>query len=95
MRRMLRATTLEDAIALVNRNPYANGTAIFTESGGAARRFDVAQREHQAESAASARNVATRAGVQFIDLHALQRLQSDTHRTTQVLDVRTPEGGAL
>jgi malonate-semialdehyde dehydrogenase (acetylating)/methylmalonate-semialdehyde dehydrogenase len=23
----------------VNRNPYANGTAIFTESGGAARRF--------------------------------------------------------
>ncbi|HEX9672556.1 MAG TPA: CoA-acylating methylmalonate-semialdehyde dehydrogenase, partial [Burkholderiales bacterium] len=35
---VLRATTLEDAIALVNRNPYANGTAIFTESGGAARR---------------------------------------------------------
>jgi malonate-semialdehyde dehydrogenase (acetylating)/methylmalonate-semialdehyde dehydrogenase len=37
---VLRATTLEDAIALVNRNPYANGTAIFTESGGAARRFE-------------------------------------------------------
>jgi malonate-semialdehyde dehydrogenase (acetylating)/methylmalonate-semialdehyde dehydrogenase len=36
---VLRASTLEDAIALVNRNPYANGTAIFTESGGAARRF--------------------------------------------------------
>jgi malonate-semialdehyde dehydrogenase (acetylating)/methylmalonate-semialdehyde dehydrogenase len=36
---VLRAKTLEDAIALVNRNPYANGTAIFTESGGAARRF--------------------------------------------------------
>ena len=31
---------LQDAIALVNRNPYANGTAIFTESGGAARRFE-------------------------------------------------------
>jgi malonate-semialdehyde dehydrogenase (acetylating)/methylmalonate-semialdehyde dehydrogenase len=36
---VLRADTLEDAIALINRNPYANGTAIFTESGGAARRF--------------------------------------------------------
>ncbi|MGH8741532.1 MAG: CoA-acylating methylmalonate-semialdehyde dehydrogenase, partial [Burkholderiales bacterium] len=37
---VLRADTLEEAIALVNRNPYANGTAIFTESGGAARRFE-------------------------------------------------------
>jgi malonate-semialdehyde dehydrogenase (acetylating)/methylmalonate-semialdehyde dehydrogenase len=37
---VLRANTLEEAIALVNRNPYANGTAIFTESGGAARRFE-------------------------------------------------------
>jgi malonate-semialdehyde dehydrogenase (acetylating)/methylmalonate-semialdehyde dehydrogenase len=36
---VLRTKTLEEAIALVNRNPYANGTAIFTESGGAARRF--------------------------------------------------------
>jgi malonate-semialdehyde dehydrogenase (acetylating)/methylmalonate-semialdehyde dehydrogenase len=36
---VLRAKTLEEAIALVNKNPYANGTAIFTESGGAARRF--------------------------------------------------------
>jgi malonate-semialdehyde dehydrogenase (acetylating)/methylmalonate-semialdehyde dehydrogenase len=37
---VLRAQSLEDAIALVNRNPYANGTAIFTGSGGAARRFE-------------------------------------------------------
>ena len=37
---VLRAETLEEAIALVNSNPYANGTAIFTESGGAARRFE-------------------------------------------------------
>ena len=36
---VLRAQTLDEAIDLVNRNPYANGTAIFTESGGAARRF--------------------------------------------------------
>jgi malonate-semialdehyde dehydrogenase (acetylating)/methylmalonate-semialdehyde dehydrogenase len=37
---VLRVDTLEQAIELVNRNPYANGTAIFTESGGAARRFE-------------------------------------------------------
>jgi len=36
---VVRVDTLDDAIALVNRNPYANGTAIFTRSGGAARRF--------------------------------------------------------
>jgi malonate-semialdehyde dehydrogenase (acetylating)/methylmalonate-semialdehyde dehydrogenase len=37
---VLRVQTLEEAIELINRNPYANGTAIFTESGGAARRFE-------------------------------------------------------
>jgi malonate-semialdehyde dehydrogenase (acetylating)/methylmalonate-semialdehyde dehydrogenase len=37
---VLRAESLEEAIELVNKNPYANGTAIFTESGGAARRFE-------------------------------------------------------
>ena len=36
---VLRADTIDEAIELINRNPYANGTAIFTESGGAARRF--------------------------------------------------------
>ena len=37
---VLRANTLAEAIELVNRNPYGNGTAIFTSSGGAARRFE-------------------------------------------------------
>jgi malonate-semialdehyde dehydrogenase (acetylating) / methylmalonate-semialdehyde dehydrogenase len=36
---VLRVPSLEAAIDLINKNPYANGTAIFTESGGAARRF--------------------------------------------------------
>ena len=36
---MLRSPSLQDAIALVNRNPYANGAALFTRSGHAARRF--------------------------------------------------------
>ena len=29
----------EDAIRLINENPYGNGTAIFTNDGGAARKF--------------------------------------------------------
>jgi len=37
---VLRVGTLEEAIAMVNANPFANGAAIFTESGGAARRFE-------------------------------------------------------
>jgi malonate-semialdehyde dehydrogenase (acetylating)/methylmalonate-semialdehyde dehydrogenase len=37
---VLRADSLEQAIALVNASPYGNGTAIFTNSGGAARRFE-------------------------------------------------------
>jgi malonate-semialdehyde dehydrogenase (acetylating)/methylmalonate-semialdehyde dehydrogenase len=36
---VLRVETLDEAIALVNGSPYANGTAIFTRSGAAARRF--------------------------------------------------------
>jgi malonate-semialdehyde dehydrogenase (acetylating)/methylmalonate-semialdehyde dehydrogenase len=36
---VLRAATLSEAITLINANQYANGTAIFTSSGGAARRF--------------------------------------------------------
>ncbi len=31
--------TLDDAIKLINDNPYGNGTAIFTSSGAAARKF--------------------------------------------------------
>jgi len=31
--------SLEDAIELVNRNPYGNGTSIFTASGAAARKY--------------------------------------------------------
>jgi malonate-semialdehyde dehydrogenase (acetylating)/methylmalonate-semialdehyde dehydrogenase len=36
---VVRAESLTDAIALINANPYANGTAIFTRSGHAARKF--------------------------------------------------------
>jgi malonate-semialdehyde dehydrogenase (acetylating)/methylmalonate-semialdehyde dehydrogenase len=36
---VVRVPTLHDAIELVNANPFANGTAIFTGSGQAAREF--------------------------------------------------------
>ncbi len=36
---MLRADTVDDAIDLVNANPYGNGTAVFTRDGAAARQF--------------------------------------------------------
>jgi len=32
-------STLDEAIALVNANPFGNGTGIFTQSGAAARKF--------------------------------------------------------
>jgi malonate-semialdehyde dehydrogenase (acetylating) / methylmalonate-semialdehyde dehydrogenase len=36
---VVRATTVDEAIDLINANPYGNGTAIFTSSGESARRF--------------------------------------------------------
>jgi malonate-semialdehyde dehydrogenase (acetylating)/methylmalonate-semialdehyde dehydrogenase len=39
---VLRVESLNDAIAMINANPYANGAAIFTRSGHAARHFEQA-----------------------------------------------------
>jgi malonate-semialdehyde dehydrogenase (acetylating)/methylmalonate-semialdehyde dehydrogenase len=36
---ILKADTLEEAIEIINANPYGNGTAIFTSSGAVARKF--------------------------------------------------------
>jgi malonate-semialdehyde dehydrogenase (acetylating)/methylmalonate-semialdehyde dehydrogenase len=36
---IVRAATFDEALGLVNGHSYANGTAIFTTDGGAARRF--------------------------------------------------------
>ena len=36
---VVRVPTYEDALQMVSENPYGNGTAIFTNDGGAARRF--------------------------------------------------------
>ncbi|OCH96042.1 methylmalonate-semialdehyde dehydrogenase [Obba rivulosa] len=37
---VIRADTLDDALAIVNANPYGNGTAIFTQSGATARKYE-------------------------------------------------------
>merc|ERR1711894_421134 len=36
---VLEVDTLDEAIKLVNSNKYGNGTAVFTNSGAAARKF--------------------------------------------------------
>jgi malonate-semialdehyde dehydrogenase (acetylating) / methylmalonate-semialdehyde dehydrogenase len=36
---VVRAGTYDEAVKLVNENPYGNGTAIFTRDGGVARQF--------------------------------------------------------
>lgn len=36
---VLRVGSYEEGLAIINSNPYGNGTALFTNDGGAARRF--------------------------------------------------------
>jgi malonate-semialdehyde dehydrogenase (acetylating)/methylmalonate-semialdehyde dehydrogenase len=36
---VVRVSSYDDGVALINAGPYGNGTAIFTNDGGAARRF--------------------------------------------------------
>jgi malonate-semialdehyde dehydrogenase (acetylating)/methylmalonate-semialdehyde dehydrogenase len=37
---VVRVATYDEAVALINANEYGNGTAVFTNDGGAARRFE-------------------------------------------------------
>ncbi len=36
---LMHANSLDEAISIINKNPYGNGTSIFTSSGAAARKF--------------------------------------------------------
>ena len=38
---VVRVASYEEAVRLINDNPYGNGVALFTSSGGAARKFEV------------------------------------------------------
>src|SRR5699024_10833444 len=37
---VIHVDTLDEAIELINANPYGNGTSIFTRSGSAARKYE-------------------------------------------------------
>jgi malonate-semialdehyde dehydrogenase (acetylating) / methylmalonate-semialdehyde dehydrogenase len=37
---ILKVDTLDEAIEIINANPYGNGAAIFTQSGASARKFE-------------------------------------------------------
>ena len=37
---ILKADTLDEGIQIINQNRYGNGTAIFTQSGATARKFE-------------------------------------------------------
>ncbi len=72
---VVRATTLDEAIGLVNRNPHGNGTAIFTGSGAAAQRF-----EHEVQVGMVGVNVAIPVPMAFFSFGGWkQSLFGDLH----------------
>jgi malonate-semialdehyde dehydrogenase (acetylating)/methylmalonate-semialdehyde dehydrogenase len=57
---IVRAETLDDAIEMVNRSPFGNGTSIFTESGAAVRKY-----KHDVEAGMVGVNIGVAAPVAF------------------------------
>jgi malonate-semialdehyde dehydrogenase (acetylating)/methylmalonate-semialdehyde dehydrogenase len=57
---VVRAETLDEAIAIVNASRFGNGTSIFTESGAAVRRY-----RHQVEAGMVGVNIGVAAPVAF------------------------------
>jgi len=57
---VVRADSLDDAIAIVNRSRFGNGTSIFTESGAAVRRY-----RHEVEAGMIGVNIGVAAPVAF------------------------------
>jgi acyl-CoA reductase-like NAD-dependent aldehyde dehydrogenase len=58
----LQADTLDDALKIVNGNEHGNGTALFTRSGPAARKFQNEVRVHQTVGETEERGEDTKAG---------------------------------
>jgi malonate-semialdehyde dehydrogenase (acetylating)/methylmalonate-semialdehyde dehydrogenase len=72
---VLRAPTYDAALELVNSNPYGNGTAVFTNDGGAARRF-----QNEVEVGMVGVNVAIPVPVSYYSFGGWkQSLFGDTH----------------
>jgi malonate-semialdehyde dehydrogenase (acetylating)/methylmalonate-semialdehyde dehydrogenase len=72
---VVRVSSLDEAIRIVNANPYGNGTSIFTNSGPAARRF-----EHEVEVGMVGVNVAIPVPMAFFSFGGWkQSLFGDLH----------------
>ncbi|MGW4796604.1 CoA-acylating methylmalonate-semialdehyde dehydrogenase [Nonomuraea sp. NPDC004297] len=70
-----RVKSYEDGISLINANPYGNGTAIFTNDGGAARRF-----QHEVEVGMVGINVPVPVPVAYYSFGGWKNsLFGDTH----------------
>ena len=57
---IVHAETLDDAIAIINRSRFGNGTSIFTENGAAVRRF-----RHEVQAGMIGVNIGVAAPVAF------------------------------
>jgi malonate-semialdehyde dehydrogenase (acetylating)/methylmalonate-semialdehyde dehydrogenase len=57
---VIQVDTLDEAIALINRSEFGNGTSIFTENGAAVRRF-----KHDVEVGMIGVNIGVAAPVAF------------------------------
>ena len=57
---MIRADTLDQAIAIVNASRFGNGTSIFTESGASVRRY-----RHEVQAGMIGVNIGVAAPVAF------------------------------
>jgi malonate-semialdehyde dehydrogenase (acetylating)/methylmalonate-semialdehyde dehydrogenase len=78
---VVRVETYDEAAALISSNPYANGVAIFTRDGGAARRF-----EHEVDAGMVGVNVPIPVPMAYYSFGGWkQSLFGDTH-------VHGPEG---
>jgi malonate-semialdehyde dehydrogenase (acetylating) / methylmalonate-semialdehyde dehydrogenase len=81
---VLRTGTISEAIEVVNRNPYGNGTAIFTQNGAAARKF-----QHEVQAGMVGVNVPIPVPMAFYSFGGWkQSLFGDLH-------VHGPEGVAF
>lgn len=89
--------TLEDAIELVNNNPYGNGTSIFTVNGAAARKY-----QHEVEVGQVGINIPIPVPLPFFsftgwknsffgDLHAYGKQAIRFYSETKTITARWPE----
>ncbi|GAA4877378.1 CoA-acylating methylmalonate-semialdehyde dehydrogenase [Ferrimonas pelagia] len=93
--------TLSEAIALVNANPFGNGTSIFTNSGAAARKY-----QHEIEVGQVGINIPIPVPLPFFsftgwknsfygDLHAYGKQAVRFYTETKTVTARWPESGIV